>query len=352
MTTSYRSVARALAVAVVLVLAAGACSGSDDASAAGPMDPATAAAYTAAQSEEPLTLYSSQNPELIESTVEAFTAQYPELEVEPVRLASGALATRYAAERSAGVCTAGAVVVADADFLADGVRRNWFAPLSPGELPELARWPAEHLVLGAAARISIIPAAIATNTTLIPEATAPADPRALLDPALRGRLVLTDPRSTPGWMALMNMYRQVYGEEYLRGLAAQQPRVADSSVPATQQAAAGEGAVAFPTITSVVDPLVAAGAPLVGRVVTDGPTTGVEQFAVVSDCGNSRRTAALFTDFLLTRTGQSAVNGRVAASPRPDVEGTVPLPAGYRDPAVEAPDPATERRILDLLGLP
>ncbi|MBW0101014.1 extracellular solute-binding protein [Pseudonocardia sp. KRD291] len=332
-----------------MALAAGCGSGPEMPSGAGTSDPATAGLYAAAAAEPPLVLYSSQNPELIEATVAAFSEVYPDVDVQPVRLASGTLTTRYAAERSAQVCSAGAVIAADPELIREGTSRGWFAPLEAGRIPEIARWPREAVVMGRAARISVIPAAIATNTTAVPEASAPADPRALLDPALRGRIVLTDPRSTPGWMSLMNMLREQYGDEFLRRLAGQELRVADSSVPATQQAAAGERAVAFPTILSVVEPLAEQGAPLTTRVISDGPTTGVEQFVSVSDCGQTRNAAALYANFLLTPAGQTAVNGTVAASPRRDLPGMLPLPAGYRSP--EPTSPQDQRRILDLLGL-
>lgn len=332
----------------VLAAAVLAGCGSDAGSGGGqaPADPAKAALYAAAAQEEPLVLYSSQNPEVIEAGVAAFTEIYPDVDVQPVRLASGPLATRYAAERAAGVCGAGAVVVAEQELFA-GPGQSWFAPIDPGRVPELARWPRDQVVSGRAARISVIPAAIATNTSVVPDAVA--DPRALLDPSMRGRIVLTDPRSTPGWMSLMAMLRESYGDGFLQQLAAQDLRVADSSVPATQQAAAGERAVAFPTILSVVEPLARQGAPLTGRVVAGGPTTGVEQFVAVSDCGPSRNAAALFADFLLTPEGQNAVNGTVAASPRTDLPGMLPLPPGYRSP--EPVPPQEQQRILDLLGI-
>lgn len=341
-------VAAALASTVVLAACGG--SGGSDASAA-PVDPATAELYTAAQQEAPLTLYSSQNPELIESTVAAFNEQYPDVTVETSRLASGALATRYAAERDAGVCTAGAVIIGDPVFLEQGVERGWFATVGPDQVPELPEWPDEYYSFDAVARISLIPAAITTNTTKIPEADAPATVQDLLDPALRGQIVLVDPRSTPGWMALMNLLRQEYGDDFLRGLAAQQVAFADSSVPATQQVAAGERAVVFPTITSVADPLVEQGAPLTTNVITEGVTTGIEQFVAISECAASPNAARLFMNFLLTPEGQAAVNGSVAASPREGVAGTLPLPEGYTDPAIGELTPEIEQQILRLLGL-
>lgn len=355
MARSDRSTARrwslaATAAAGALVMAACGSAGGADSDAA-PADPATQELYSAAQEEPPLTIYSSQNPELIESTIEAFNEQYPDATVESSRLASGALATRYAAERDADVCTAGVVIIGDPDFLEHGVQEGWFATVGQDEVPELAVWPQEYYAFDAFARISLIPAAITTNTESIPEAQSPRTVQDLLDPSLRGKIVLVDPRSTPAWMALMNLLREEHGDQFLRDLAAQDVVFSDSSVPATQQVASGERAVVFPTITSVADPLVEQGAPLVTNVVSEGATTGVEQFVAVSECGASPNAARLFMNFLLTPEGQAAVNGEVAASPRTDVPGTQPLPDGYGSPAIDELTPEVEQQILGLLGL-
>lgn len=360
-------------VALVMTLMLAACNGGgEDPSADGNTEPATAAPaetetgtptetegtsdadvgslHEAAQQEGGLTLYSSQNPELIETVISEFQAEYPDVNVDFLRLASGALATRFSEEQSADVCEADAVIIADPGFLDQGQQEGWWASLDG--VPAINDWPEEFLQFeGTSAKITIIPTGIAYNTDLVDEGDAPETWEGILNDQFADDLVLVDPRATPGWMALYRIWMEEFGPDFLEDLAAQGFTLADSSVPGAQQVAAGEAALLVPTIESVQASLVEEGAPLGTNLVLEGPTTGIEQFINITDCSENRASAELFSHFLLTEQGQTVLNEGFAASPLGDLEGTIPLPADYRDPRITELTPEVEQEILSLLGI-
>lgn len=294
-----------------------------------PISPELQPVYDQARSEPTLTWYSSQDPGLNEAVVEAFEAQYPDLEIESLRLATGPLAVRYAQEREAGAVTAGAVTLADPNFVDQGLDQGWFESFDQSALPALARLPERFFQRGVATTgVNVL--GIAFNTTEVQDP--PTTWQDVLDPQYRGQILLGDPRNVPSYVALARILDEQVMPGYLVSLAAQQPTLVDSMVPGTQQLAAGEAALAVPNVLSVVKPLQDQGAPI-GFVVPE-PTTGNEFTTMISAGSASPNTARLLYDFLFTDAGQQAFNGSTGSSPIGAIGNTAALPPGYLDPGI------------------
>ncbi|OLT16151.1 hypothetical protein BJF78_14735 [Pseudonocardia sp. CNS-139] len=301
--------------------------------------------YEAARSEPPLTWYSSQDPALNDAVVAAFHTQYPDVTVESLRLATGALATRYAQERQAGAVTAGLVTLADPNFVEEGLAAGWFETFDKSASPGLARLPDRFFDRGVATTgINVL--GIAYNTQQVPDP--PRTWQDVLAPQYRGHLLLGDPRNVPSYLALGRILDEQVDQGFLASVAGQQPTLVDSMVPGTQQLAAGEAALAVPNVLSVVAPLKEKGAPI--DFVVPEPTTGNEFATMISAGGASPNTAELLYDFLLTDAGQQAFNGSTGSSPIGAIGTTAPLPAGYVDPAIRDL-PAVRGELLAQLGL-
>jgi iron(III) transport system substrate-binding protein len=58
------------------------------------------------------------------------------------------------------------------------------------------------------------------------------------------------------------MLDKKYGDDFLRKIAAQNPKLANGGAPASQLIASGEVAVGFPVVPSVIPALKSAGAPI------------------------------------------------------------------------------------------
>lgn len=335
-------------LSVLLVLGLGlvaACGGGSTDSGSVELSKDEAAAYTKAQKEPALVWYSSQDPERNEAVIEAFTRKYPKLEVTSQRLSSGQLATRYSQERRAGAVNAGLVTLAVPDFVARGHEAGWFQTFDKTEFPELAALPAKFFKKGVATTgINVF--GIGYNTDLVKEP--PKNWPEILGPRYRGQIIFGDPRNVPSYMALAHIWLKEYGPDFLRKLATQRLTVVGSMVPGTQQLAAGEGAVGLPSVLTTLQPVIEQGAPV--KLTVPQVTTGNEFTTMISTDSESPVAARLLYQFLLTKEGQRAFNGKTGASPL-GVAGTAPLPKNYVPPQVSELSETKKGRIVTLLGL-
>jgi iron(III) transport system substrate-binding protein len=301
---------------------------------------------TKAAGEPTLTWYSAQEPTRNEAAVAAFHKVYPNVKIQSLRLASGALASRYAAERSAGVNNAGLITVGDPIFVGSGHKAGWFVEFDKSDLPALARLDKRWFDRGGAMSTTSI-LGISYNKNVVGN-NPPRTWADLLDPKYKGQILFGDPRAIPSYLALARIWREKYGDDFLKKLAAQKLTVIPSVVPATQQLAAGEVAIVVPNVLSVVTPLKEAGAPI--DFVIPEPTTGNEFVFLISTGTASPNAAKCFYNFAFTPAGQEAYTGPVSSSsvgPFGDVPG---IPANYIDPRIEELQPM-KATLLGLLGL-
>lgn len=305
-----------------------------------------AAACAKAASEQALTWYSSQEATRNEAAIAAFNKTYPSIHVESLRLVTGRLAARYAAERSAGVNNAGLVAVGDPVFIAKGQKEGWFEDFPQSDLPALAGLPPRWFDHGAAtSTVSLL--GISYSKPRV-GSDPPRTWTDLLNPKYKGQIVLGDPRSVPSYMALARIWQEKLGDDFLRKLAAQQPTVVPSVVPLTQQLAAGEVAIVVPNVLSVVTPLKQEGAQI--DIAVPELTTGNEFVLLLSKGTASPNAARCLYNFLFTPEGQASFTGPVSASTM-GANGAVPgLPANYIDPRIPELGPH-EKELLGLLGL-
>lgn len=299
-----------------------------------------------AASEPRLVWYSAQDPSRNTAAVEAFSKAYPAIKIDSFRLASGALAARYASERDAGVVNADLITLADPNFINTGFDKNWFVTFAKADLPAVARLDDRWFDRGAAlTNINVL--GISYNLDLV----GPNPPKTwedLIRPEFKGRMTLGDPRNVPSYMAIYRILRDELGPDYLKALAAQQPVIFESIVPGTQKLAAGEYAVAVPNVFSVLAPLKTQGAPI--DFVMPALTTGVEFMTMLSQGADSPKAARCLYNFLFTEAGQQAFSGTTSVSPFPNIPGTAPIPANYRDPKITEL-PKHTKDILNLLNI-
>lgn len=300
-------------------------------------------ACTAAVDEPTLVWYSSQDPSRNEAAADAFTAAYPNIDVEHFRLSTGKLTTRYASEREAGVINADIISLADPNFIAAGKADGWWVPVSAETFPLLSElesgWIANDAVTTS---ISLL--GFAYNSDEVGE-TPPLTWADLLDPAYKGRIILGDPRRVPSFMALFRILREELGDEFLSGLAAQAPIVVPSVVPGTQQLAAGEVAIVLPNVMTVVRVLKDEGAPI--EFVAPELTTGNEFETVLSAGADSPNAALCMMAFLLSQPGQIAYNGPASVSPFEGTPGTAAMPTDYIKPRITE----VSKHVAEITGL-
>jgi iron(III) transport system substrate-binding protein len=301
----------ALGAGLALTLALAACGGGTD--GAGEEVPAPALESSAeleqlvaaAQEENCLTLYGVPDESALEAVTDAFTAEY-DIPVSFVRLVSADLAQRFSSEAAAGAPVADLILLTHSPFYADALGKGWLTPVDeagvpafPGDFPE--GYSADD---AATPIVQLVPTSLVYNTDLVQEA--PTSWEAYAEPAYQGELLFAEPMSSPANVAFWQLMRETYGDEFLRGVAANEPGWYNSAVPATQAVAAGEGGLGFPGVRPIVASLQDAGAPVETAALS--PTTGPEialGLTANSPCGNAAR---LFANYVLSEEGNTYLN--------------------------------------------
>jgi iron(III) transport system substrate-binding protein len=325
---------RALAPLIVGLLAVAACgddSDSDDDTAA----PSTAApevdeasdggssdsdfqtVISAAEEEGSITIYSSQPLDPLNELAAAFEEEYPGIDVEVVRGTDGELTTRIETEHQTGSITADMWVTSSQGAIdPKGAEGGWFvAPVGPhfeadGYLDEYFH-EGDYFEVGAAILT------FGWNTDEVPNGLE--DFTDLLDPDLAGgRIAVIDANCCPAAVDFYLYLEEVYGEEFVEELAAQEPRIYPSALPIGEALGAGEVAAAAFTLPLVAQQ--AAGAP-VDFAIAD-QAWGTRFFGALIDGAPHDNAAQVFADFMVSPDGQEIIAAN-QSSVLPDTPGAL-----------------------------
>lgn len=259
------------AALLALALLAGACGGESGASAESeppaaaeePSAAATAAAdddplaalASAAAEEGPVIWYESTPTEDMQPAIDAFTEQYPDVEVEHVRIEGGRqVAARIIQESQAGGETAD-IGTSGPDNIVEMQERGLLAELTTDELMvDEEVLPAPYaLVTAASVYIAL------HNTDAVSAEDAPASWEDLADERWRGQLGTW---AVPAAQAnLAAEWGEERAREYTEQLAAQEPKLYASTFPLAADVGSGEVPVAL-GIYHTAQPPIEAGAPI------------------------------------------------------------------------------------------
>lgn len=296
---------RIVAALAVACLALAACG---DGGSRSVLQPTWDAVTSAARDEGAVQVYSAGTPKQNDAVKAAFEAAHPNIAVTMVRLASQQLTQRADAEQSGGADN-GADVVIHTDigwFERHSAQPGFFHPLMGPSI----RTPALASLVSEGA-LTVVPSAgvlgFAWNTQSINHRLAL--PGLVADPTLRGRIGVYDFGLNDVFALQFKHYEDAYGEQFLRSLAALQPRYYPSTVPMAQALGARQIDVALP---------------MVGTATTDLPVEmayeqrplAIPFRAAVAGWAQNPNAAELFTDFLMSPAGQEAwAAGSVSALP-------------------------------------
>jgi iron(III) transport system substrate-binding protein len=299
----------------------------------------------AAKKEGKLTYYSSTIPTSTQRIIEAFKGKYG-IDVDFVRLASGPLAQRYAAEADAGNFVADVVQISDPLFFDTAVSKGWLAKID--DLPSLTQWPKDAWN-GTSAKVHVGPLTLTWNTDVVKGNDVPKGWEDMLKPAFKGgKILVVDPRNAPILGSFWLLMMKTYGEDFLKKVAAQEPRLVASSVPGSQQLAAGSGSLLVPGTRSDALELKKEKAPV--EDMFPSPTVGNESSVGVTAKSARPNGARLLLNFLLTPEAQAIYVKDGYSSVLPNIPGAEPLPKGYTGPSPKEAADAMPK-LLDLLNI-
>jgi iron(III) transport system substrate-binding protein len=274
--------------------------------------PALTALVRKAQAEGTLTFYTVPPDATVRRVVDAFTKRWG-VKATWTRFGTAALQDRYGSESSAGNPGADLILISNSPWVGFAEQKGWIIgpaqagiPGWPkGKVPPL--YPKKFLTNSGSAVTQLQPSGIMFNKNQVSAADAPKTWKDLLDPKWKGKIILTDPTSSPAFVDLWwAVAKKNGGMDFLRKLRAQASRLYPGVAPLTQALASGEAAIAAPGVPALFAPLAAQGAPI--GMDTPDVTTGPEAVIGITKDAKHPNAARLFAYFLLTPGGQALLN--------------------------------------------
>jgi iron(III) transport system substrate-binding protein len=185
------------------------------------------------------------------------------------------------------------------------------------------------------------------NTDMVAEADVPARWRDIADPKWRGKILLTDPRTSEtylGWLAKME---RAVGADFVQALAKQQFTIIASGASGAQMIAAGAFPINLPTYASFGIVLKSKNAPINSRIMRD-PIIVSESSVGVAAHARHPNAARLFANFLLADETLRALCKAYPISTPGDPDGRLGC-IGLENPQLV--DYVPEQRKIDLVRM-
>lgn len=280
-----------------------------------------------ARKEGGLIWYSSTTADDSLALVRKFEGKYPSLKVQHLRSPSEKMLTRILTESRAGSFKADVIALPEIEMNIL-FKRNLF---SRYDSPEQEIYPGELKdPRGYWTGIYITAWVTAYNTKLVSTQAAPKSYKDLLLAKWKGRIGM-DEEPYSWFITSLRYLEKPDGRqaaiEYFKRLARQEIQWRKGHSLIGQLVAAGEFPLAAELQVHTVERLKAEGAPI-EWVALDGVIPINKVGIAITSTGSNIHAAALFYDFVLSRTGMETIRERHRVPTRPDV--TVPYLKPYR----------------------
>jgi iron(III) transport system substrate-binding protein len=301
--------------ALLAALALSACGSSTGASA--PLARDWNGILQAANQEGAVTIYSTHSPDNLEKLKLAFEAKYPKIKLTYVRGTDADILPKVEVENQTGNATADVHMTTDAGWIARTLKAgNMSVKVVGPDFNNPAYKRAESMIDDTWFLTSATVFGMGWNTDKLPNGTTTV--QADLDPALKGKVGITNPAGIPTYIDMYRHIERDWGSDFLTRLAQNKPRIYKSAVVIGQALASGE-IWASPTTATTVLAAKAKGAP-VGFALPEKPF-GVPWYTQVLAKAPHPNAAQVLADFLVTPEGQAAISADYISA-LPDIKGT------------------------------
>jgi iron(III) transport system substrate-binding protein len=271
----------------------------------------------AANKEASVVVYASLFPDVVEEVSKAFKRAYPNITLQISRAPDGAVGLKVRQERSMSANGADIFIVTTYDVFDEEIEAG---RLVGPKGPNAKNFVEQGMYRDLAPILSSMPIGITYNTELVK--MAPTSYVDLFRPEYRGLLGIQSADTGANVVAWYDYLRQRY-PGYWEKLRDQQPKYYQSSVPLVQAVSSGEIAAGNLGLSALANSLISKGAP-VRFFVDETESFGLQFVAGVLKNAPHPNAAQVFTDFLLSREGQIALNGRsFGLSVLPDIPGAL-----------------------------
>jgi ABC-type Fe3+ transport system substrate-binding protein len=308
-------------VAMVLMLTA--CAAPTPPAAAPTAQPAAATAvkpaaetldslYAAAKSEGQMSLYGTLNTQFAQPLIDKFSQRYPGIKVNYNRQQAEKLSAIMQQEAGAGNMSWD-VLDGPEDMFVLWANNNYVQPYAS---PSAASFPNE-LKDPAGMWVSdrVNPQSLVVNTDLVKPEELPTTWTDMVDPRWKGRLAIDD-TNVLLYVAMKDHWGAQKATDYLRGIAANQPRLEASNATIAQLLGAGEFGVAAGIYTDAPHAMQQQGAPV--KIIGADPVFVQLQLIGLGAKGANPNAGKLYISWLLGDDGQAALNEVGVVPARPD----------------------------------
>ncbi|QXQ09905.1 ABC transporter substrate-binding protein [Paeniglutamicibacter sp. Y32M11] len=269
---------------------------------------------------------------------EAFQERFPNISVEPLQIVGAELDTKVSQEQSSGQRIADLVITGDvgAVSLAD---RGYFTEYRPANAKPVTEDPQFSLDTGTLTAVSASPRGLVYDTRQDLGIT-PDSWTDLLDPALKGKITMTDPATDGGglqWADLV-LNDEKLGEGYLKDLAAQDVVISSSTAECHNAVVQGRAYICVMGAMGNFMTLTKAGAPVEITYPIEGGNWATNWYAGVVNGAANAQAAELFVSWLNTPEANE-VKAKAGHGPVANAEGLdLPFENPSEVPLLPRPD--------------
>jgi ABC-type Fe3+ transport system substrate-binding protein len=264
----------------------------------------------AAEQEGALTIIHGMPQVAMQAFAARFNEKYPSINIEIERQQGLAVYEKFNAETRGGANLRDIVMVADVGayrkLVADGMIMNHRVP-NDEDIPDRFK------IDGYAYVAYLTEIVIAVNAQLVSEEEGEVlrEWEGILDPRWKGRIGTTYPSGGssygPLYMYLHSEYSDRFGEDFLRGVAGQDPQIFSSTATALERLISGETVVQFTHWESHILPKWERGAPIRWYAPKPTPSYGNSYFGIAAKAPHPNA-AKLFLNWFMSDEGATAVN--------------------------------------------
>lgn len=263
-----------------------------------------AALVAAAKAEGKLTLYTSSVDVETQELAKEFEKAYPGIKVEWLRLPSTTLFARFSGEVDSNVNNVDVLYSASSQLYQ--LKPQLFQKLTPALVPNLAGLQVKAKN-DSYAVAEIVPHLVTYNSALVSKADLAKlkSWKDLTDPRWKGKIALTDPKTTTNVVSWLILMRDTYGVDWIKTFSGQY-KIVNSAVPGVQQAAAGAFQIVVPTVVNHSTDVRAQGAPL-EVLRPEGPAHALEVAIALPLKPPHPNAARLYVNWKLGQAGAALV---------------------------------------------
>jgi iron(III) transport system substrate-binding protein len=295
-----------LALGLIATIGASASHGASTATSPFPAAAPSKAAWNQiiakAKQEGSVTIYSAQAPTTLADLAAKFKDTYG-ISVTVNRQVDSVMVQQITAEQGSGKPVADLWVQASKNYTLGAVKNKW---VTPPIGPDFYAKGYDRTTLLGPGPTAIVAAAVlgmAWNTSLYPQGIK--DIPDFLDPNLTGKIGMPQPTS-PSFIDWYLWLEDTYGKNILQRLAAQKPKIYLSSLTMMQAVISGE-ITASPFVPPLALDQKKAGAPIDFKLANGGKTWNAPFWGIILKNAPHPNAAQLLADFMVTTTGQAAV---------------------------------------------